>query len=67
MAGSQIVCLPNLTVGTGNVLRTLADEMESSPWGLLPAFPPVPIAAGLRASAVRALQDAVRVRICHNV
>lgn len=49
-------------VGTGPVLRALADEVEVTPWGLLPAFPPAPLAASLRSTAVHALQATIKVR-----
>ncbi len=48
-------------VGMGAVLRSLLARLDSSPWGLLQAVPPVPMAAPLRQAAVLALQAAVQV------
>ena len=45
----------------GAVLRSLLVRLDSSPWGLLQAVPPVPMAAPLRQAAVLALQAAVQV------
>ena len=45
----------------GAVLRSLLGRLDSSPWGLLQAVPPVPMAAPLRQAAVLALQAAVQV------
>ena len=44
------------------MLRALAAELEVSPWGLLPAFPPAPLPAPLRAAAVNALKASVKAR-----
>ena len=49
------------TVGMGAVLRSLLGRLDCSPWGLLQAVPPVPMAAPLRQAAVLALQAAVQV------
>ncbi len=51
-----------LAVGMGTVLRSLLARLDSSPWGLLQAVPPLPIAAPLRQAAVLALQAAVQVK-----
>ena len=50
-----------LAVGMGAVLRSLLVRLDSGPWGLLQAVPPVPMAAPLRQAAVLALQAAVQV------
>lgn len=47
--------------GTSGVLGALADEMERSPWALLPAFPPAPLPGRLSSAAALALQSAVEV------
>lgn len=60
-ADSDLILKYRPAVGTGPVLRALADELEASPWGLLPAFPPAPLPAPLRAAAVHALQSAIKV------
>lgn len=49
----------NLLTGTTPLLRALADEMDRSPWALLPAFPPAPMPSHMTAAAALALQSAV--------
>jgi hypothetical protein len=58
----QLRCPSVFAVGTGPVLRALAAELEVSPWGLLPAFPPAPLPAPLRAAAVHALKASIKAR-----
>jgi len=64
LAACRLTCdsrLVPLAVGMGAVLRSLLVRLDSSPWGLLQAVPPVPMAAPLRQAAVLALQAAVQV------
>lgn len=50
-------------VGTSAVLKALADEMDTSPWALLPAFPPAGLPAPHSAAATLALHSAIQARL----